>query len=76
MATLTPAKYEKLDENIIVVGASVISLLKKNRYTTEDLFQILKKEKEINLEKFYNTLTFLWVTEIIVSDGFYVILKR
>lgn len=73
---LLPTKYENLDQNTMVLGASVIGLLRKKKYTIEELYQILKREKQINLERFFNTLSFLWVAEVIESDDFYVYIKK
>jgi len=73
---LLPTKYEKLNQNAVVVGASVISLLRIKKYSVEELYQVLKKEKQINLERFFNTLSFLWVAEVIETDEFYVSIKK
>jgi len=73
---LLPTKYEKLNLNIMVIGARVINLLKKQKYTVEDLYQIIKKENQINLERFYSVLLFLWITNVIDSNDFYVFLKK
>lgn len=73
---LLPTKYEKLNQNTMVVGASVIGLLKKKKHTIEELYQVLKREKQINLEHFFNTLSFLWIAEVIETDNFYVSLKK
>lgn len=73
---LLPTKYEKLNINLMVIGAKVIGLLRKKKYTIEDLYQVLRKENQINLERFYNTLSFLWVTDVIGSDNFYIFLKK
>jgi hypothetical protein len=73
---LLPTKYERLSQNIMVVGAKVISLLNRKKYSVEDLYQVLKREDQINLERFYDTLSFLWITDVINSDEFYIFLKN
>lgn len=73
---LIPTPFEKLNQNIMVVGADIISLLRKQKYTIEELYQLIKDKKQINLERFYNVLAFLWTTEVIESDDFYVFLKK
>jgi len=73
---LLPTKYEKLSQNTMVIGAKVISLLNRRKYSVEDLYQVLKKEDQINLERFYDILSFLWITEVINSDEFYIFLKN
>ena len=73
-----PTKYERLQKSTIVLGADIIKSLKKKDYNIEDLFMELKKllEKDISLNQYYNTLTFLWLTEIVELNDFTVKLKR
>jgi len=73
---LFPTRYEKLDQNILVVGADAIRILRKRKYSIEGLYQVMKKEKRINLERFFSILSFLWITEIIDLDDFYISLKK
>lgn len=60
----------------MVIGADIIKLLRKQKYTIEELYQIIKIEKQISLERFYNTLAFLWIAEVIESDDFYISLRK
>ena len=62
---LIPSKHEKLDNNILVLGADLLRLLKRKSYNVETLFQDVKRIKSINLDQYYNTLTFLWVSGLI-----------
>lgn len=73
---LIPTKHEKLNINLIVIGADLIALIKKNPYNLETLFNELKNCKNINLEQFYNTLTFLWLANIVNLDEFELKLKK
>jgi hypothetical protein len=73
---LVPTRFEKLNQNLMVIGADVIKLLHKQKYSVEELYQILKESKQINLERFYNALAFLWSTGVIESDDFYIFLKK
>ena len=73
---LIPTKYENLNKNLLVIGAEVISRLKKRSYNVEELYQILKKEKGINLEQYYNCLTFLWLGDILILERFRLILEK
>lgn len=73
---LIPTKYEDLNFNLLVIGSYVIKLLKKNPYNIENLFQKLKKEHNLNLEQFFNALTFLWLAEIINVDLYQVSLSN
>ena len=67
-----PTKHENLEKSTIVLGADIIESLKKREYNVEDLFQELKKvfEKDISLNQYYNTLTFLWLTDVIELNDF------
>lgn len=62
---LIPTKHENLEKNILVLGADIITFLKKKPYNIEFLFQEIKKLKSVSLDQFYDTLTFLWLVEII-----------
>lgn len=67
-----PTKHENLNKSTIVLGADIIKSLKKREYNVEDLFQELKKvfEKDMSLNQYYNTLTFLWLTGVIELNEF------
>ncbi len=62
---LIPTKHEFLDTNVIVLGADILFFLKKRSYNMEDLFQSIKKNKDLSLDKFYDVLTFLWLCNYI-----------
>ncbi len=62
---LVPSKHERLEKNILVIGGDIINFLRKKSYNVENLFQELKIVKSINLDQFYNTVTFLWLSELI-----------
>lgn len=72
-----PNKHENLHKSTIVLGADVIKSLKKKDYNIEDLFQELKQifQKDISLNQYYNTLTFLWLIEAIDLQEFTIKLK-
>ena len=67
---LLPTKYENLNSNLLVIGAEVISHLRIKPYNVEELYQMLKKEKGINLEQYFNCLTFLWLADILIIENF------
>jgi len=78
---LIPNKYENINDNLLVIGSNLISLLKKNPYNIEDLFKFVNKEREkkllhqINLDQYFNALTFLWLADLIVLNEFQIILS-
>ena len=68
-----PTKHENLKKSTIVLGSDIIKLLKKESYNIEDLYQKLKKQmvdNDVSLNHYYNTLTFLWLTDIIEINNF------
>ncbi|MBI5662348.1 MAG: hypothetical protein HZC46_09395 [Ignavibacterium album] len=79
---LIPNKYENIDDNLLVLGAKVISLLKQKPYVIEDLFLQLNKEKGtkkgklINLDQYFNALTFLWLADLILYENFIISINR
>lgn len=73
---LTPTKHEKLNKNLLVLGADIISFLRKNRLDIESLFNKLKNKREVDLELFYNTVTFLWMTDVVKKEGYFISLNR
>ncbi len=73
---LIPGKYENLNKNLLVIGSHVIAKLKKRSYNIEELFQLLKKEVGINLDQYFNCLTFLWTADMLVLENYKLDLKR
>jgi hypothetical protein len=71
---LIPNKYENINDNLLVIGSNLISLLKKRPHNIEDLFKAINKERDnknlhqINLDQYFNALTFLWLAEIITLN--------
>ncbi len=62
-----PSKHENLHKSTIVSGADIIKSLKKKNCNIEELFQEVRQnfQKDISLNQYFNTLTFLWLTDII-----------
>lgn len=74
---LIPSKHERLEKNLLVIGADILSCLKKQKiWNIESLFQHLKETKKINLRQFYNCMTFLWLSEMIEVDKVIVLLRN
>ncbi|MCK5474953.1 MAG: hypothetical protein KAI71_00035 [Candidatus Pacebacteria bacterium] len=74
---LIPSKHERLEKNLLVIGGDILSILKKRKiWNTEELFQSLKKVKPVNLNQYYNTITFLWLSGIIQVDEYNILLKQ
>jgi len=72
---LTPNEYEDLNTCLIILGSDIIRLLKKKKFNGQDLFIELNKQKEVSLEKFHDTLTFLWLVDAIVYGEYTIKLK-
>jgi hypothetical protein len=73
---LLPSKYEDLNSNLIVVGAYIIEILKRRPYNVEDLFQVLRNKYNINLEQYFNSITFLWLSDIVILNTFQISLVK
>ncbi len=73
---LIPSKHEKLDKNVLVFGADLLVLLKHRSYNVESLFQDTKRIKSLNLDQYYNTLTFLWLSGLIELQQHQIILRN
>ncbi|MDD2224749.1 MAG: hypothetical protein PHP97_01125 [Candidatus Shapirobacteria bacterium] len=75
---LLPTKHEILKNNELVIGAKIINLLsKKTSVNITDLFEETVKIDSISLNQFYDTLTFLWLADIVILEKFKVqLLKR
>lgn len=73
---LLPSKYEDLNSNLIVIGAYIIEILKRRPYNVEDLFQVLRNKYNINLEQYFNSITFLWLSDIVILNTFQISLAK
>ena len=67
---LIPSKYEDISANLLVIGSYIIRSLKSKKRNIEELFRKLNKEHAVNLDQYFNALTFLWLAEIINLDAF------
>lgn len=72
---LKPTVHENLQKNILVVGATILALLKKRSYNIENLYQEIRKD-DINVERYYDTLTFLWTANLIKVEEFYLHIQK
>ncbi len=66
---LIPSKYEDISTNLLIVGSYIITALNSKNYNVEDLYQKLNKNHAVNLDQYFNALTFLWLAEIINVDS-------
>ncbi|MCD4792029.1 MAG: hypothetical protein K8R54_02255 [Bacteroidales bacterium] len=73
---IIPSKYENLNKNILVIGYKLTRLLKKQSYNIENLYIKIKKEVDISFDTYYDTLTFLWLSEIVDKNEFQIYLKK
>jgi hypothetical protein len=62
---LLPTKHQDLNINVLVLGADILHFLKKEGLTIEEVYQKLKTEKNVALEYFFDTITFLWLIDAI-----------
>lgn len=74
---LLPTKHEILKNNELVIGAKIINLLsKKTSINITDLFEETVKIASISLNQFYDTLTFLWLADIVILERYKVQLSK
>ncbi|MCK5123199.1 MAG: hypothetical protein KAQ87_03560 [Candidatus Pacebacteria bacterium] len=74
---LIPSKHERLEKNLLVIGGDILGLLTKRKiWNIETLFQNLKEVKSVNLNQYYNSITFLWLSDIIQVDEYNISLKQ
>lgn len=73
---IIPTKYENLNKNVLVIGYRIIKLLKKQSFNIENLYQKIKKEQDVSFDNYYDTLTFLWLSDIIDKNEFQIYLRK
>jgi len=71
-----PSKYEDLNYTPLVISAYIIKILKKGPQNFENLYDKLVKKYKINLNIYYNCLTFLWLSEIIYLEDYSIGIKK
>ncbi|MFL0072283.1 ABC-three component system middle component 6 [Tenacibaculum maritimum] len=62
---ITPTKHQNIVFNPLILGADILFMLRHKELTIEELFQNLKQTKNLDLDIFFDTLTYLWVIESI-----------
>ncbi len=73
---LIPEKHEKLKTNILVLGATILTILKKSGdINIEKGFQKIKLSTNIGLGQYLDTLTFLWLGGLIEIKQYKIYLK-
>lgn len=73
---LIPTKYDNINKNILVLGYKITKELKNKPYNIDKLYQKLKNEINIGLEVYYDTITFLWLSEIIYKEKYQIYLRK
>ncbi|WP_420573470.1 ABC-three component system middle component 6 [Kordia sp.] len=65
---IIPTKHQNIKLNPMVLGADILFLLRKEDFTMEELYQSIKITNSIDLDSFYDTITYLWLIEAITID--------
>ena len=73
---LVPTKYQHLNQNMLVIGADIIDLTKKGINHTEDIIMHLRTNRNVSIDDFYNTITFLWMIEFITVINLRIYFKK
>lgn len=73
-----PSKHENLQTSIVVLGADLLKSLNKKPYNIDELYREINVvyNKDISLNQYYNTLTFLWLIDAIIVESFTIKLKK
>lgn len=67
---LIPTKHQDLKSNTLVIGADILFYLKNDELNLEELFKKVRVEKNIDLDIFFDAITFLWLIDaVIFSDN-------
>ena len=62
---IVPSKHEKLQNSIIVLGSEIIVFLKDAPLPIEHLYRKISHKDHITIKLFFDTLLFLWSTDVI-----------
>lgn len=73
---IVPNKHENLSRSVIVLGSDLLKLLKKSSYGIENLYRDLYSIKSVDVRTFYDTLTFLWLADVIEIQGHRITLTK
>jgi len=73
---LIPRKNEDLKMNLLVLGAGVIQILKRKPYNIETLYQEVKLASGLDVVRFHDILTTLWVANIIELNDYQIYLRK
>lgn len=73
---LRPTKHEKLENNILVIGAFIIEQLYKENCVIEDIYiEYCKLHSRIDVDTYFNAVTMLYIIDKIEIDRYNVRLK-
>lgn len=73
---LIPTKYDNINKNIAVIGYKITKELMKQPYNIDKLYQKIKKDVNISLDLFYDTITFLWLADIVEKEKYQIFLRK
>lgn len=72
---IIPSKYDELDSNPMVLGAFILEQLMSQEHNLEEIFQKLKKKHEVTLDRYLDTILFLWMSGLIEVNRYYLRLR-
>jgi hypothetical protein len=68
---ILPTKHQNLNKSPLIIGAEILSILKKREISIENLFQKIRIKFDISLETFFDSITFLWlINSIRINEQF------
>jgi hypothetical protein len=74
---LLPGKHENLTNNILVVGADILKILKDGSYNLEEIFQNIKRHyNEVSLDRILDCIAYLWLCDFIIFEDNLITLNK
>ena len=73
---IIPTKFDELDSNAMVLGASILEHVRVGGANLEEVFQRLKSKHQVTLDRYLDTLLFLWLCRLVEIDRHHVKLKQ
>jgi hypothetical protein len=62
---LIPTKFDNLNYNPMILASHVLRFVRKSHRSFDESFAYINKRFNIDLNHFYNVLTFLWLFDLI-----------
>lgn len=71
-----PSKHEILKKSPLIIGSDILKILKRGPAHTEELYQVMRKKRDIALDTYHDTLTMLWLYDLVKLDNYSIVINR